>query len=338
MLVLTLEHLVPPDDIEGLSEKEIAAFKTDYDVMAGIEHLGHEAIALGVKDDVEPVRAALREHRPHVVFNLLEEFAGEVTYVSHVLGYLQLLEQAYTGCNPAGMLFSNSKALQRKILRFHRIPTPDFAIFRVGQRVRRPSKLAFPLIVKSLTEHGSVGISRASVVYDDEKLSERVAFVHEALGTDAIAERFIEGRELYVGMLGNHRLETFPIWELRFKNLPEGAPLLATERVKWSREYQKRVGVTTGPAEDLTEAQTERIAHLCKRAYRALQQTGYARMDLRMDERGRVWIIESNPNPQLAFGEDFAESAEAAGLGYERLIQRILNLGIRARADWRLMG
>lgn len=337
-MLLTLEHLVPPDDIKGMSDKEIAPFKTDYDVMAGIEHLGHEAIALGVQGDIEPIRDALREHRPHVVFNLLEEFAGEVTYVSHVLGYLQLLEQAYTGCNPAGMLFSNSKALQRKILRFHRIPTPDFAIFRMGLKVRRPTRLEFPLIVKSLTEHGSVGISRASVVYDDEKLAERVRFVHEALGTDAIAEKFIEGRELYVGMLGNHRLETFPVWELRFKNLPEGAPLLATERVKWSREYQKRVGVVTGPAEGLGEELEAKIAHLCRRAYRALNQTGYARMDLRMDERGRVWIIESNPNPQLAFGEDFAESAEAAGLSYERLIQRILNLGIRAKRDWRLTG
>jgi D-alanine-D-alanine ligase len=311
-----------------MSDQQIAPFKTDYDVMASLHNLGHDVRVVGLDHDIEVLRGAIEAHRPHVVFNILEEFDGRPELVSYVLGYLELIGQAYTGCNPVGMMFSQDKALQRKILRHHRIHVPDFTIIPVGGAVRRPTRLGFPLIVKSLTEHGSYGISQASIVYDDEKLAERVAFVHRQLGTPAIAEQYIDGRELYLGLIGNKRLEHFPIWELRFENLPEGAPTIATSRVKWDLRYQKSAGVTTGPA-DLTDEQARQIIRMCKRAYRALDQTGYARMDMRMEASGKVYLIESNPNPQLSFGEDFAESAEAAGLDYEALLQRIVNLGLR---------
>ena len=328
ILVLTLKQLVPPDSIEGMSDEEIAPFKTDYDVVASLHNLGHEVRVVGLENDLDALRDAIRDFKPHVVFNLLEEFDGRPELVSYVLGYLELIGQPYTGCGPVGMMFSQDKALQRKILRHHRIHVPEFAIIRIGGAIRRPSRLIFPLIVKSLTEHGSYGISQASIVHDDEKLAERVAFVHGQLGTDAIAEQFISGRELYLGIIGNHRLETFPIWELEFGNLPEGAPAIATARVKWDMRYQKSAGVRTGPA-DLTDEQRRHVLRMCKRAYRALDQTGYARMDMRMEQSGRVYLIESNPNPQLSFGEDFAESAEAGGLDYESLLQRIVNLGLR---------
>ncbi len=328
ILVLTLKELVPPDSIEGMSDKEIAPFKTDFDVVASLENLGHDVHVLGLEHDIDVLRDAIEEHRPHVVFNLLEEFNGQPEFVSHVLGYLELLGQPYTGCGPVGMMFSQDKALQRKILRHHRIHVPDYTIIPVGGAIRRPVRLGFPLIVKSLTEHGSYGISQASIVHDDEKLAERARFVHEQLGTPAIAEQFIKGRELYLGLIGNKRLETFTIWELRFENLPEGAPTIATSKVKWDLRYQKSAGVSTGPA-DLTPEQERYIIRMCKRAYRALDQTGYARMDMRMEPSGRVSLIESNPNPQLSFGEDFAESAEAAGLEYEPLLQRIVSLGLR---------
>ena len=189
--------------------------------------------------------------------------------------------------------------------------------------------LAFPLIVKPLTQEASVGISQASVVDTEEKLRERVAFVHQSIGTSAIAEQYIEGRELYVGILGNQVLQSFPVWELFFTNMPADARRIATDRVKWSVKYQQKYGIESGPAKDLPEAVCERIQHTCKRAYRALELSGYARVDLRLDGDGRVWVIEANPNPQIARGEDFAASAEKAGVGYEALLQRILNLGLR---------
>lgn len=336
VLALMLKDFLPPETIEGLSFKEMAPFKTEYDVMAALEALGHDARALGVTDDLSEIRDALNEFKPHLAFNLLEEFSGVSIYHQYVVSFLELVRQRYTGCNPRGLMLSHDKALSKKILAYHRVHVPGFAVFPLGRVVRRPKRLAFPLLVKSTSEEGSVGISQASVVYNDEKLKDRVAFVHEQLRTDAIAEEFIEGRELYVGVLGNKRLQTLPIWELHIKKLPEGAPHIATEKIKWDLGYQERSGVMTTAANDLGDELSQRIHRLCKKVYRILQLTGYARIDLRLKPDGRVFVLEANPNPQLAYGEDFAESAHAAGLDYERLIQRILTLGLGYRAEWQI--
>jgi D-alanine-D-alanine ligase len=169
------------------------------------------------------------------------------------------------------------------------------------------------------------------VVDTDQKLAERVAFIHERVGTDAIAEQYIDGRELYVGVLGNERLQTLPIWELHFSKLREAAPRIATGKVKWDYKYQQQVGVSTAPAKALPEGLDGKIPHLCKRVFRALSLSGYARIDLRLSEDGRIYLLEANPNPQLAYGEDFAESAHHAGLDYGPMLQKILNLGMRYR-------
>jgi D-alanine-D-alanine ligase len=225
-------------------------------------------------------------------------------------------------------MLGRDKALTKKILTYHRVPVADFVVFPRGRGVRRPKRLEFPLIVKSLTLDASIGISQASVVEDDDKLRERVAFIHNSIQTDALVERYIDGRELYVGVLGNQRLIVLPVWELDFANMPEESRRIATERLKWSHSYQKKHGIACGPAV-LSEAEARHIRNLCKRVYRNLMFSGYARIDLRTSSSGRVYVLEANPNPQLAYGEDFAESAEKAGLGYEALLQRILNLGLR---------
>lgn len=330
VLVLVRADHVPPESIEGLTDKEIKPFKAEFDVSEGLTELGHDVTILGVEDRIEPIGEAVRDLRPHVVFNLLEEFAREPAFVPHVLGYLELLGQAYTGCNPIGMMFSNDKARQRRVLRQHRVRVPAFFVVAWGRAVKRPPRMLFPLIVKSLTSHGSTGIAQASVVYDDESLADRVVRVHESVGTDAIVEQFLDGREIYVGVLGNQRLETFCPWELAMENLPEGAPFVATEKVKWDVGYQERVGLVTGPA-SLDDALARRLVHDAKRAYRALEQSGYARMDFRVTEDGRAYLIESNPNPDLSFGEDFAKSAEHDGLGYTDLLGRLVTLGERWR-------
>jgi D-alanine-D-alanine ligase len=171
------------------------------------------------------------------------------------------------------------------------------------------------------------------VVEDDTKLAERVRFIHATLGTDAIVERFIEGRELYVGIIGNQRLQVFPIWELLFTKMPDELWHIATDRVKWSRDYQQKRGIKTAAAKNLPDGLAEHVQHMCKRIYRTLDLSGYARIDLRLDEQGKVYVLEANPNPQLAYGEDFAESAERAGIAYPELLNRIVNLGLRWRPD-----
>jgi D-alanine-D-alanine ligase len=155
-----------------------------------------------------------------------------------------------------------------------------------------------------------------------------VRFIHRTLKTDAIAEQYIDGRELYVGVLGNQRLHTLPIWELHFTNLREDAPRIATGKIKWDYKYQQKVGIETRPAVDLPPGFDAAIPKLCKRIYKALSLTGYARLDLRLGPDDQPYLIEANPNPQLAYGEDFAESAHAAGIEYEALLTRIINLAL----------
>ncbi|MFQ5411149.1 MAG: ATP-grasp domain-containing protein [Phycisphaerae bacterium] len=328
ILVLVHKDFVPPETIEGLSEEEIEPWKTEYDVVSSLQNMGHDTHTLGVEDELKPLRDAITEWRPQIVFNLLEEFRGLGTYVPYILGYLELMRQAYTGCNPRGMMLATSKALQRKVYKHHRILAPDFFAVARGRTIKRPRRLGFPLIVKSGTEHGSVGISQASIVHDDEKLKDRVAFIHEQVHSDAIVEQFIEGRELYVGVIGNERLRTLPVWEMIFDNLPEGAPRIATSKIKWDAKYQKKVGLKTHAAKDIPDGVTDRIMRVCKRAYRALGQSGYARMDLRLTENNEIYLLESNPNPQLAYDEDFAESAHAVGIDFEQLLERIIRLGL----------
>lgn len=337
ILALMHEDLVPPDSLDGLSDEEVfgAEWKMEYDICHGLRALGHDVKPLGVSTDIAPLREALETYRPHVCFNLLEEIHNVAVYDFYVVSYLELMRRCYTGCNPRGLLLSHDKALSKKVLSYHRVPVPRFSVFPMAQKIRVPPKLPYPLFVKSLTEHGSVGISQASIVHNEQKLRERIEFVHRQVGTDAIAEQYIEGRELYVGVIGNTRLTTLPIWELIMPNLPDDAPMIATSRVKWDLKYQKKVGVETHAATDLSPAIADRINRICKRTYRTLNLTGYARMDLRLTPEGKVYVIEANPNPQLAYGEDFAESAEHAGMSYEQLLQRIVNLGIRYRAQWR---
>ena len=333
--VLMHEDLVPPEDASGLSDQELASaqFKTEYDVVVTLQDLGHEVRPLGVSDDLTPIRDAISEFKPHIAFNLLEEFHGIGVYDQHIVSYLELMKQPYSGCNPRGLTLAHDKALSKKILAYHDICVPRFAVFPIGKNIQPDNRIEFPLLVKSSTEEGSVGISQASIVHDDGKLQDRVEFVHEQLGTDAIAEQYIEGRELYVGVIGNERLSTLPIWEMEFKNMPATIPHIATGKVKWDEKYQKRHGIQTGTAKNIPKDVAAQIPRLCKQIYQALSLSGYARMDLRLTNGGQIYLLEANPNPQLAYGEDFAESAHCAGIDYEQLLMKIVKLGLKYRAQ-----
>jgi D-alanine-D-alanine ligase len=328
ILALMHDYMVPPADVSQLDLATVE-WKTEYDVTSTLNDMGHDVLQLGVKDDLGVIRQAVDDFKPQIAFNLMEAFHEVGAFDMNVVSYLELLRLPYTGCNPRGMVLSRDKALSKQLMAYHRIPVPDFSVFRRGQAIKRPRRLEFPLIVKSLTQEASIGIAQASVVDDDTKLKERVAFVHKSIGTDAIAERFIDGRELYVGVLGNERLQVFPVWEMQFGQMPEGVHRIATDRVKWSVKYQKKHGIETSAATGLPDGLLESVQRVAKRVYRTLNLSGYARMDLRMDADGKFYVLEANANPQLAFGEDFAESAERAGLKYEELLQRILNVGLK---------
>jgi D-alanine-D-alanine ligase len=330
VLCLTHEDLVPPADLPSGVDFHDREWRTEQYVLATLTKLGHEARVLGVRYDLGVLRATVEGFKPDIVFNLLEEFHDQPLYDQNVVGYLELMQIPYTGCNPRGMVLARDKALTRKVLSYHRIPGPDFAVFSCGRKVKRPKKLALPLFVKSQVEEASLGISQASVVQTDEELQERVKFMHDKFGTDVIVEEYIDGREMYVGILGSERLTVFPIWELVFENMPEHLPHIATRRVKWDPKYQKKHGIISREAQGLSLELKQKIHSVCKRTYRALGLSGYARIDLRLRNDGEIFVIEANPNPEIAFNEDFADSAKKAGLSYEELIQKILSLGLRS--------
>jgi D-alanine-D-alanine ligase len=335
VLVLMHESLVPPGTLTGHTPQQIEEWKTEYDVMAFLGEAGHEVRALGLYDNLAELRQEITTWKPDIAFNLLQEFQGIVTYDQHIVAFLELMRQPYTGCNPRGMMLSRDKVLTKQLMAWHRIPTPQFALFRRGRPYRLSAKLRYPLFVKSATEDASLGISQASIVEDRVRLRERIDFIHESTKTDALVEEYIEGRELYVGLCGNERLRTFPVWEMNFGTLPKLMSGIATRRVKWNLKYQQKHGIETGRAMGLSEATEENLNRLSRRIYSALHMSGYARMDFRMRADGSVYLLEANCNPNLSNGEDFSAAAAAAGIGYGSLLERLVRLGLDYQAEWR---
>jgi D-alanine-D-alanine ligase len=335
IMVVAHASLVPPEDLSGVAAARLDEMRTEIDVITTLKAMGHEVLVVGVLDSLTELRTVMTDWRPDIAFNLLEEFDGIVTYDQHVVAFLELSRQRYTGCNPRGLLLSRDKPLSKQLLSYHRIPTPQFTVFRRGARLHVPRKLRYPLFVKSATEDASLGISQASIVADLGHLRERVAFIHDQVGSDALVEEYIDGREVYVGVLGNDRLTRYPPWELSFGSLPEGQAPIATRKIKWDKRYQQKHGIATQAADDLDSAILTRLDQLARRIYRVLGLSGYARMDFRIRPDGSVFVLEANANPNLAQGEDLAQSALAAGTGYDELLTRILQLGLRYQAEWR---
>ncbi len=331
VLVLMHAELVPPDDLDGLTGQEFLWVKATYDVVGGIDSLGHEVLKLGLNDEISDLRKALDETRPHVVFNLLEGFRGLPYYDQHVVSYLELLKMPYTGCNPRGLVLARDKALCKKILAYHRIRVPEFAVFPLGRKPNKSKRFSYPMIVKSLVNDASAGIAQASLVTSYEKLVERVDFVHRTFHSDAIGEEYIEGRELYVGVIGNHVLTPLPVWEIVLDTLPESSARIATEKVKWDVGYQEKHKIEVRAATDLSDELREKCHRVSKRIYRILGLSGYARLDFRLTENGQLYFLEANPNPDISVDEELACAAGAHGLEYEQLLHKIINLGLRRR-------
>ncbi|MFL6712945.1 MAG: ATP-grasp domain-containing protein, partial [Sulfurifustis sp.] len=319
-------------DLKAKDDPRMEKYRTEYDVKSALLALGHDVQVVGVYDDLSPIRKTVEEWKPHIAFNLLEDFAGISAFDYYVVSFFELMRLPYTGCSPRGLLLARDKGLSKKLLSFHHINVPGFLVFPVGTKARRARKLRFPVIVKSLMEEGSVGIARASVVETETELLERVALIHERTQGDAIAEEYIDGRELYATVLGNHKLEILPIRELVFGEASPEAPRVATYRVKWNEDYRKRWGIEYQFARGLPSGMAEKIASVCKRVYRTLDMNGYARVDLRLTAEQDIYVLEANPNPGIARDEDSTLSALKAGMSYEDFIQRLLNLGLARRS------
>ena len=293
-------------------------------VYEALQSLGHQVRLLGLYNDISILLEEVKENKPDVIFNLAEVFNQKSHLDKNVAALLEMLEIPYTGASPASLFICGNKALSKKILSFHRIKVPHFHTFYKGHRIWLPKRLKLPLIVKPLTEQASRGIAQASVVDSEEALIERVKFIHESMGSDVIAEEYIEGREFYVSVLGNKRLRVLPLREMKFGEFGEDEPRVATYKAKWDYDYREKRGIKNVFAGRLPDGLVEKISEVCKRAYRALNIQSYARLDIRVTNDSKIYILEVNANPNLDKDDEVGQSAAKADIPYEKLIQKIL--------------
>ena len=305
---------------------------TEYHVIEALRLLGHTVSVIGVFDNLESMIQDLKTNEPDLVFNLTEQYCGERRWDKHIVGILELLQLPYTGSGPEGLMLCRDKRLCKHLLGLHKIRVPDFLSLPWNRKIRIPKKIHYPLVVKPALADGSEGISNASLVSTPEALKERTEFIHDRWQQDVIAEEYIEGRELYVTVIGKKRLDVYPARECLFNFDDDRGPNMATYRVKWNDKYRKRWGIEFGFAE-LDDETQKRIAKICKRVFRVLHLQGYSRVDLRLRPDGKIYILEGNPNPDLAYGEEVAEAAYKAGISYEQLIAKIIRLSLQRFAE-----
>jgi D-alanine-D-alanine ligase len=327
MVVLVDEEAFPEEDphLEGKTE-EICS-QMEFHIAEALRFQGHTVDVVAFTPNLEATIAQLRAAEPDLVFNLTEHVGGDRSKDVHVTALLDLMGIPYTGSGPLGLMLCRDKALCKRLLSHHRVKIPDFAALPVGT-TRLTRKLRYPLIVKPTLEDGSDGISLASLVQTPEELEQRARAIHERMHQSVICEEYIEGREIYVGVIGNKRLTALPARELRFGGNGEGGPRFATAMVKRNDAYRQKWGITYTHA-DLSDQLQERAARVSKQVYRLLHIRDYGRVDLRITEKGEMVFLEANANPDLSLGDEVAESWEKAGGDYQQLVARIAHLAIQ---------
>ncbi len=321
IVVLVDVATIDPDDPDfRISPDEPV---TEYHVIESLRELGHTVRVVGAINDVPGLADVLTRPRPDLVFNLTEHLEGDRTFDKNIASFIEILNLPYTGAGSVGLMLCRDKRLCKELLRLHRIRVPEFFSFAVNKRIRIPKNIHYPLVVKPALEDSSEGISNASLVNNDDALRERVQFVHDRWAQPVIAEEYIDGREFYIAIVGNSRLKVFPPRECFFDHDRTDGPMMATYRVKWNKKYREKWGVHFGFA-DLEPGLFKMIERISKRVYRVLHLQDYGRIDVRMTPDNKLVILEANPNPDLAYGEEVAEAAEKAGLTHCQLIDRII--------------
>lgn len=304
---------------------------TEADVISCLRALGHEVDRLAVYDNVRDMFDRIASFNPDVVFNLCETFFFDRAHEPNIPAMLDLMKVKYTGAGPEALLLCKDKALTKKLLAFHGIRVAGDVVSRRTHPLKKLRRFRFPAFVKPLGEEGSNGISKASYATTEADAIERANFIHERFNCDALIEEYIEGRELTVSVLGNPRPRALPPRETFFGRAAddESAPRFATARAKWDDAYRRKWKIRNDAPDPFPTGAEERLARIARKAYRVLKIRGLARLDVRLQADGHVVVIEVNPNPSLARGDDFAAAAAAAGLDYQALIQRILDNALR---------
>jgi D-alanine-D-alanine ligase len=326
LVLFDMHRPIAPD--ETFSEQSLRGREekpTEADVLACLRKLGHDVETLAVYDTVKAVFDRIDGFKPDVVFNLCETFFSDRANEPNIPALLELMKVPYTGAGPDALMLCKDKALAKKLLAFHRIRVARFVVSSRERPLKRLPRFTFPAFVKPIGEEASDGIALASLAKNQEEALDRARFLHDRFESDALIEEYVDGRELYLGVLGNKRLTVFPPRELFFEHeSTEDAPRFATAKAKWDDGYRKKWKIRNGPAGPLPPGLERKLAELARRVYRILNIRGLGRIDVRLSTAGEVVVIEANPNPSLAEEDDLAQAAAQVGIGYEALIQRIL--------------
>jgi len=296
------------------------------EIFEALAKLGHEPSYL-VVDGKDPSLLAVARCNADLLFNLTESYAGDDTKDMHLAAYLELLDKPYTGADPHGLYLAQDKSLAKKVFHFHKIRTPFFAVSYKG-RLDHAHDIEFPLIVKPLSEDGSIGIDASSVVESVKELMEKIHYIHAEFDSPALIEEYIEGREIYAAILGEAEPEALPLVELDLSRLPNGTPKIASGDVKWEKDSEVYKRVRSRVVEDLDEKLVEKIQERATAAYQALKLRDYGRIDLRLTAKGEIYVIEANPNPWLSSGAEFAMAARASGRTYTDMMRDIVDLAM----------
>jgi len=298
------------------------------EIFEAVEKLGHEP-SYQVLDGTPQCLTSLAKCEADLVFNLTESFAGDDTKEMHVAAYLDLLGLRYTGAGPHASFLAQDKAIAKKMFAFHGIRTPYFATSYRGS-IEHAHDIAFPLIVKPVSEDGSIGINSNAVVDSVKELMERVQYIQDEFDSPAIIEEYIEGREIYAAILASYEYsEVLPLVELDFSKLPKGTPKIASYDVKFEKETEAYKATKSAVAEDLDPETVERLHQTALAAHRAVKLRDYGRIDMRLSTKGEVYVLEANPNPWLSSKQEFAMAAKASGRSYSQLIGQIVDLAMR---------
>lgn len=300
------------------------------EIFEALEKLGHEPSYL-MLDGEDKTLTALARHETDLFFNIVESYAGDDTMEMHVAAYLDLLGRPYTGAGPQGLYLAQDKSVAKKLFQFYGIRTPYFATCYQG-KLDHSQDISFPLIIKPISEDGSLGIDKGSVVGSVKELMERIHYVQEEFNSPALIEEYIEGREIYAGVLGNQNPEVLPLVELDLSKLPEGMPKVAGMEVKWEKDSEAYKVTKSAPVEDLDEEIHDLLASTALNTYRILKLRDYGRIDMRLTDKGEVYVIEANPNPWLSSNSEFFMAAKKSGRSYADMIEQIVQL---ARTDRR---
>jgi D-alanine-D-alanine ligase len=326
LILFDVAHRLDPDETLSPERLKEEQKPTEADVMESLLRLGHTVETLAVFDNVAHIVEKLESCRPDVVFNLSESFHHDRAHEPNIPALLELLKVRYTGSGPDALLLCKDKAIAKKVLAYHRVRVPGFVVSDRKSPLRGLKRFKFPAFVKPRNEESSDGISKASFARDEHEAIERAQFIHQKFECDALIEEYIEGRELYVSVLGNRRVTVFPPREVFFDKMPDDIPRFATYQSKWNDAYREKWGITNGPARELPPQVEKNLRKIARNVYGWLKIRGCGRLDLRLTPEGELYVIEANPNPSLDRDEDFAQSAAASGMDYDALITAILSL------------